>query len=116
MFINWTERTIRGAPPGLNSFLWVLHRFTGLIIVTFLLLHIIAFADSIFGVAAANLNAFLNSKVVVVVTVESLIFHMFNGIKIIVTDFLPFADQKKLAAGVLVLFVLFSIIFFEVGL
>lgn len=72
---------------------WLLHRITGLGVLLFLLVHIVDITLLGFGPAVYNDAVAVFStdaiRVVSVALIASVIFHAFNGIRIILIDFWP---------------------------
>ncbi len=72
---------------------WLLHRITGLGVLLFLLVHIVDITLLGFGPAVYNDAVAVFStdaiRVVSVALIGSVIFHAFNGIRIILIDFWP---------------------------
>ena len=72
---------------------WLLHRITGLGVLLFLLVHIvditlIGFGPTIYNDAIAIFSTGI-IRVISLALIASLLFHAFNGIRIILIDFWP---------------------------
>ena len=88
---------------------WILHRLTGLVLVAYLLLHLWGLGAAINGKEAfdARMRTFgggvfdlLEAAVVMIVA-----FHMFNGLRVIVVDFVLLTRwQKEMFGAVLACF------------
>ncbi len=80
---------------------WLLHRITGLGVLLFLLVHIvditlIGFGPTVYNDAIAIFSTAV-IRVISLALIASLLFHAFNGIRIILIDFWP-AGYKYQAA------------------
>ena len=80
---------------------WLLHRITGLGVLLFLLVHIvditlIGFGPKVYNDAIAIFSTGI-IRVISLALIASLLFHAFNGIRIILIDFWP-AGYKYQAA------------------
>ena len=83
----------------IGTFAWVLHRLTGLALVIYLFLHFWALGAAVDGAAAFNarmslfhtgLFMFFESLIVAIV-----VFHTFNGLRIIAIDFIGLNSLQK---------------------
>jgi succinate dehydrogenase / fumarate reductase cytochrome b subunit len=91
---------------------WLLHRITGLGVLLFLLVHIvditlIGFGPTVYNDAIAIFSTPV-IRVISVALIASVIFHAFNGIRIILIDFWPagYKFQQQMFAIVLVISVI----------
>lgn len=85
------KRTIyRG---GLGMWTWILHRGSGLAVLGFLFLHVLDTSLVLFGPGAYNRMARLYESLLFrpleVVLMFLVIFHAFNGLRVILIDFWP---------------------------
>ncbi len=91
---------------------WLLHRITGLGVLLFLLVHIVDITLLGFGPAVYNDAVAVFStdaiRVVSVALIASVVFHAFNGIRIILIDFWPagYKFQQQMFVIVLVISVI----------
>ncbi len=91
---------------------WLLHRITGLGVLLFLLVHIVDITLLGFGPAVYNDAVAVFStdaiRVVSVALIGSVIFHAFNGIRIILIDFWPagYKIQQQMFVIVMVISVI----------
>jgi succinate dehydrogenase / fumarate reductase cytochrome b subunit len=76
---------------GATMIAWMLHRVSGIGILTFVSLHILAsfFMQQLDNNWAASLNAIYESWVFQVVMLFFVLFHVLNGVRILVLDFWP---------------------------
>lgn len=85
---------------------WILHRLTGLGILAFLMIHIVDTAMVIYwpGFYDDSLGLYQHPvfRVAELLIFFAVLFHAFNGLRIIVQDFWPYAmlRQRQLAWGV----------------
>ncbi|MFT4186016.1 MAG: succinate dehydrogenase, cytochrome b556 subunit [Micrococcaceae bacterium] len=94
---------------------WVLHRITGVAIFVFLLIHVLD--TSLVRVSPEAYNAVIGSYKNPIMgigetgLVAAILFHAFNGVRIILIDFWSKGAkyQKQLFYGVVVLWVIFFI-------
>ena len=70
---------------------WLLHRVTGLAILLFLFIHIVDISLIGFGPAAYNAGVLLFDTIVVrilsLALIGAVLFHAFNGVRIMIIDF-----------------------------
>jgi succinate dehydrogenase / fumarate reductase cytochrome b subunit len=91
---------------------WLLHRITGLGVLLFLLVHIVDITLLGFGPAVYNDAVAIFStpviRIVSVALIASVVFHAFNGIRIILIDFWPagYKFQQQMFVIVLVISVI----------
>ncbi len=88
---------------------WLLHRVTGLGVLLFLLVHIvditlIGFGPKIYNDAIAIFSTGI-IRVISLALIASLLFHAFNGIRIILIDFWPAGHKYQQAMFYIVLVV-----------
>lgn len=88
---------------------WLLHRITGLGVLLFLLVHIvditlIGFGPTIYNDAIAIFSTGI-IRVISLALIASLLFHAFNGIRIILIDFWPAGYKYQQAMFYIVLVV-----------
>lgn len=86
---------------------WLLHRITGLGVLLFLLVHIvditlIGFGPTIYNDAIAIFSTPI-IRVISLALIASLLFHAFNGIRIILIDFWPAGYKYQQAMFYIVL-------------
>ncbi|HEX8995640.1 MAG TPA: succinate dehydrogenase, cytochrome b556 subunit [Ktedonobacterales bacterium] len=86
---------------------WLLHRITGLGVLLFLLVHIvditlIGFGPTIYNDAIAIFSTPI-IRVISLALIASLLFHAFNGIRIILIDFWPSGYKYQQAMFYIVL-------------
>jgi succinate dehydrogenase / fumarate reductase cytochrome b subunit len=86
---------------------WLLHRITGLGILLFLLVHIVDIALLNFGPNVYNDGiAFFGTGIIRVISlalIAAVLFHAFNGVRIILIDFWPRAARyQALMFGIVV--------------
>ena len=86
---------------------WLLHRVTGLAVLLFLLIHIVDITLIGFGPKVYNdsLQVFGNPlvRVISLALIGAVLYHAFNGIRIIIIDFWPggYKYQRAMFYGVL---------------
>ena len=86
---------------------WLLHRVTGLAVLLFLLIHIVDITLIGFGPKVYNdaLNVFGNPvvRVISLALIGAVLYHAFNGVRIILIDFWPgaYKYQRAMFYGVL---------------
>ncbi len=86
---------------------WLLHRVTGLAVLLFLLIHIVDITLIGFGPKVYNdsLQVFGNPlvRVISLALIGAVLYHAFNGIRIIIIDFWPggYRYQRAMFYGVL---------------
>jgi len=86
---------------------WLLHRITGLGVLLFLLVHIvditlIGFGPTVYNDAIAIFSTAV-IRVISLALIASLLFHAFNGIRIILIDFWPSGYKYQAAMFYIVL-------------
>jgi len=87
---------------------WLLHRVTGLAVLLFLLIHIVDITLIGFGPTVYNdaLEVFGNPivRVISLALIGAVLYHAFNGIRIILIDFWPgaYKYQRAMFYGVMV--------------
>ena len=100
---RFLERTMRGQKPGLGAYAWVAHRITGLILVVYLLIHIATLSVVLQGPDPFDraMATFENPVVQFfeLLLIWIVIWHMLNGIRLIVLHFVPGLNQKPLIIG-----------------
>lgn len=91
---------------GTGMWSWILHRGSGLAVLGFLLLHVVDTSLVMFGPGAYNTMAkFYESALfrpLEVVLMFLVIFHAFNGLRVIVVDFWPKASRFQVELARLV--------------
>ena len=94
---------------------WLLHRITGLGVLLFLLVHIVditllGFGPNVYNDAVAVFSTPV-IRVVSVALIGSLVFHSFNGIRIILIDFWPagYKFQQQMFTIVLLLTIISTV-------
>jgi succinate dehydrogenase / fumarate reductase cytochrome b subunit len=91
------RRTVYRGGSGMWS--WMLHRGSGLAVLGFLLLHVVDTSLVMFGPAAYNrMAAFYESALfrpLEVLLMFLVIFHAFNGLRVIVVDLWPRASRVQ---------------------
>jgi succinate dehydrogenase / fumarate reductase cytochrome b subunit len=87
-YIGWKGLAYRGGLPMLS---FLLHRITAVGIILFVCLHILAsFAmQEVWGNWGTTLNVFYESWIFQIFVYFCVIFHTLNGLRIVLTDFLP---------------------------
>lgn len=92
---------------------WLLHRITGLGILLFLLVHIVDIALLNFGPEVYNEGiAFFGLAIIRVISlalIAAVLFHSFNGVRIILIDFWPKAVRFQGVMFVIVLAVTIAV-------
>jgi succinate dehydrogenase / fumarate reductase cytochrome b subunit len=94
---------------------WLLHRITGLGVLLFLLVHIVDITLIGFGPSVYNDGIAIFStgiiRVISMALIASVVFHAFNGIRIILIDFWPagYKYQRQMFTIVLVISVVLSL-------
>jgi succinate dehydrogenase / fumarate reductase, cytochrome b subunit len=94
---------------------WLLHRITGLGVLLFLLVHIVDITLIGFGPTVYNDGIAIFStgiiRVISMALIASVVFHAFNGIRIILIDFWPagYKYQRQMFTIVLVISVVLSV-------
>ena len=104
---NITEETMLAARSGLGMWIFILHRITGLALIFYLLMHIMVISTSLKGPETFNkLLAVLTSPPFVVLDLlllAAILFHAFNGIRILLFDLGIGIRQQKLIFWLLML-------------
>lgn len=91
---------------------WLLHRWTGIAVLLFLLIHIVDITLIGFGPTIYNdaLNVFDTAPARIMSTglIAALLYHAFNGVRIIIIDFWPagYKFQRQMFYTVLVVTIL----------
>ncbi|HEU0027987.1 MAG TPA: succinate dehydrogenase, cytochrome b556 subunit [Ktedonobacterales bacterium] len=95
---------------------WLLHRITGLGVLLFLLVHIvditlIGFGPTVYNDAIAIFSTGI-IRLISVALIASVIFHAFNGIRIILIDFWPagYKFQQPMFTIVLVISIISTLV------
>jgi succinate dehydrogenase / fumarate reductase cytochrome b subunit len=94
---------------------WLLHRVTGLAVLLFLLIHIVDITLIGFGPKVYNdaLEVFGNPvvRVISLALIGAVLYHAFNGVRIILIDFVPgaYKFQRGLFYGVLAVTIIGSL-------
>ena len=85
--------------PGMVA--WLLHRITGVIIVLYFLSHILVSSD-----VCSFLNIVRTNAGVKAVMFVSLVFHAFNGVRIMLMEFCNAAERANFKKDVYIVYVL----------
>lgn len=94
---------------------WVLHRVSGIALALYLLLHVIDISLVMYGPAIFNrFLAFYHQwpfRVGLVLIIAGVVYHSFNGLRIILMDFTDWGVkiQREMFYGVLIITVLIGI-------
>ena len=102
-------RLYRGSREGQWS--WVLHRVTGVVVILFLFAHVLDTAVVGWGPAAYDRVVSIYKNPVVQflewILVAAVLFHAFNGVRIMIVDFWPRAARRyrELSYGTIGVFV-----------
>lgn len=102
-------RLYRGSREGQWS--WVLHRVTGVVVILFLFAHVLDTAVVGWGPAAYDrvVSIYKNPVVQLLewILVAAVLFHAFNGVRIMIVDFWPRAARRhrELSYGTIGVFV-----------
>ncbi len=103
---RFLERTFRGRPMGIGSYVWMFQRLTGLVLAFYLGLHLLVLGSALKGGASFNqVMAMLETpwiKVLETALVWVALFHTANGIRLVLLDLVPSLNQRSLAYGALV--------------
>ena len=104
-----------GLNANIGTFSWLLHRFTGIILVIYLFMHILAVSSGLWGSETFNarlkmlqtpLTHFLEIFLLAAVAI-----HMLNGFRITIADFFFATKQHKLMFWIAtIIFVLFMVL------
>jgi succinate dehydrogenase / fumarate reductase cytochrome b subunit len=104
-----------GLNANIGTFSWLLHRFTGVILVIYLFMHILAVSSGLWGSETFNarlkmlqtpLTHFLEIFLLAAVAI-----HMLNGFRITIADFFFATKQHKLMFWIAtIIFVLFMVL------
>jgi succinate dehydrogenase / fumarate reductase cytochrome b subunit len=108
---RFVRRTLWGEKMNLGAYMWVLQRFTGLILFFYLLLHL-SILGSIFGGNDAfnRTMSYMDSQVIKLLELGllgTMGFHALNGIRLILITLFVEVNQKILAYGLWVTTVIF---------
>jgi len=94
------SRTLKRETLGLEAYLWVAHRITGLILLLFLLFHLYTLSSIFSGEGAYN--RVLESldrpvmKIGEILLLWVVLFHILNGARLILFNLFPSIDHKRL--------------------
>ncbi len=108
--INYSQKVSYKKLPGMIA--WQIHRITGFILGLYFIMHIFANAGYM-----EWFNSFFSNKPVRVFLLIIILFHSFNGIRIILMDFANgaekgvFRKQLKIVSGLTVLFFIIGLFF-----
>ena len=98
----------------IGTFSWLLHRFTGVILVIYLFMHILAVSSGLWG--SETFNAWLKTlqtpltHFLEIFLLAAVAIHLLNGLRITIADFFFLTKQHKLMFWVAtVIFVLFMV-------
>src|SRR4029079_9433901 len=87
---------------GLGQWAWAIHRAAGLGVLAFLLLHVFDIFLVNFGPEAFNgplevLYKSMPARILEIFLLFGLLYHAFNGVRIILADFMPVFASRKIA-------------------
>jgi succinate dehydrogenase / fumarate reductase cytochrome b subunit len=101
--------------PNVGSWSWLLHRITGVILVIYLFMHLLALSSSTGG--ASKFNTWISSlqtpltHVLEIGLAAVVAFHLLNGLRITVADFFFLTKPHKTIFWVaMVIFLIFMVI------
>ncbi|HVE90752.1 MAG TPA: succinate dehydrogenase, cytochrome b556 subunit [Actinomycetota bacterium] len=99
-----------------GNFMWVLHRVTGILVLFFLFLHVVDTATILWGPEIYNevveiYKNFFFRVFMEVPLVGAVLFHSFNGLRVLAIDLTNWGArrQKELSVAVLVVTLLFFV-------
>jgi succinate dehydrogenase / fumarate reductase cytochrome b subunit len=97
-------RLARGRPMGLGASMFVLHRLTGVGLTVYVFIHLVTLGSALGGPAEFDrVMAVLDGpsvRFLELLLVGAVLFHTFNGLRLVVVALTPRADQKWLAYAV----------------
>lgn len=101
VIVRFACRTFNGSFLGFEAYAWAAQRVTGLVLLGFLLLHLYTLS-AIYGGAAAYNQAMLSLNQPIIKAGELLLlwvilFHGFNGVRLILITMLPTVNHERLA-------------------
>lgn len=104
---------------GAGQWAWAIHRAAGLGVLAFLLLHIVDIFLATFGAGLFNDLLFIYKawpfRILEVALLFGLVYHAFNGLRIIVADFIPMFASRSIARNLFYLQLVVVGILFAVG-
>ena len=97
-------RTFRGSFLGFEAYAWATQRVTGLVLLVFLLVHLYTLS-AVYGGAAAYNQAMLSLnrpsiKAAELLLLWIILFHGFNGIRLLLITAFPTVNHERLAYAV----------------
>ena len=106
-FGRLARRSVRRQQVGLEGYLYLAHRVSGVILAVYLFVHLYTLSAVLRGAQAfdAVMEAFENPviKFFELLLVVTVLFHTLNGIRLLLIHFTPFRRSRTLAWGVAVL-------------
>jgi succinate dehydrogenase / fumarate reductase cytochrome b subunit len=104
MLRRFVQRSIAGERLGFEAYVWAAQRVTGLILFAFLFLHLYTLS-SVFGGAESYEKALGSMgtpfvKVGELLLVWVVLFHSLNGVRLVLFNFYPELNHKKLAYAI----------------
>lgn len=98
---RFVERTLRGERLGLEAYAWVTQRITGLILLGFLIVHLYTLSSILGGEVTYNqtMKALESPfiKIGELLLIWVILFHSFNGFRLIMYNLFPALNHKRLA-------------------
>ncbi|MBI2863243.1 MAG: succinate dehydrogenase, cytochrome b556 subunit [Chloroflexi bacterium] len=103
---RFLQRLARGQPMGLGAYMYVAHRLTGLVLIAYLIAHLIVVGAVLSGENGFNQMMTMTGNRLIqmgeLVLVWVALFHLLNGLRLIVLSLAPDVSQRTLAYGVVV--------------
>ena len=103
---RFIQRLARGQTMGLGAYMYVAHRLTGLVLIAYLIAHLIVIGSALSGPDGFNQMMTMTANPLVrigeLVLVWVALFHLLNGLRLIVLNLAPSVSQRSLAYGVVV--------------
>lgn len=104
--LRFIERLARGQPMGLGAYMYVAHRLTGLLLIFYLFVHLVAIGSVLTGPDGFNQMITMTASPIVRLGELGLVwvalFHTLNGLRLVVLNVAPTVSQRSLAYAVVI--------------
>jgi succinate dehydrogenase cytochrome b556 subunit len=108
------DRTFTGDKMGLGAYLWVAHRISGLVLLLFFVVHLFTLSSIIDGETIFDRKMKLMDatwiKVGEVILIAVLLFHCFNGLRLILMNLFPRSNENVLAYISIIASIVFTLV------